>query len=218
MAPRRPFVLAVALVSALASEARAEPEARTAPSAAAARAPTRAANDFYQFGVSLLADGVVGRGRICESAPQSPCILGPGGGAAIRVGYRSDGPWFVGGVYEFAKLDAGNLYRLAILQTARADARWMIEPEARFAPYVTFGVGASAYGNEWGVDTGGAAASLGLGVEGQLSRTSLLGVALAYRPVFLDGWTDGSGAHRSASLVQFVGLELVIEQRSPTTR
>lgn len=154
---------------------------------------------------------------------QTPCILRSGGGIAIRVGYRSRGPWYIGGAYELSRHDSSNLLRLAILQQLRAEARHYWDVGTRLTPYVWGAFGGTLYGSEWGASTGGATASLGAGVEFQITESTLLGFSPAYRVLMLRGWTDATGQERADSVLGFgfahvVGLELVLEIRDPLAR
>jgi hypothetical protein len=170
--------------------------------------------------VALVAETNIDPGPVC--APQggvtAPCILGGAGGLAIRGGYRSAGPWYFGGAYQFAKMDSSNLYRLGIFQQLRFEARYLPDFGTRAAPYATAGLGALAYGNEWGVETGGALLFAGLGVEIELSRTALVGFGIVYRPMLIAGWTDTAGAVRDTGVAHFLGVEFQFEIRSEIGR
>jgi hypothetical protein len=178
---------------------------------------------YAQYGVALLAQTVPDAGDVCPSSSAARCILGSGAGLAVRVGYRGRGDWYFGGAYEFSRLTASNLLRLPILQQLRAEARYEMTRTTRVIPYLALGVGATTYGNEWGVDTAGAVALMGVGTALQLSRSSLVGAALSYRPLILKGWTDGAGTRRADSFGGFgaahlVTLELTFELRSALSR
>jgi hypothetical protein len=181
-------------------------------------------NDHYvQYGVGFTAETVANPGSMCPAGAKAPCILGSGLGLAIRVGYRTRGPWFVGGAYEFSRQESANLYRLAILQQLRGEARYYFLESKRLVPYVSTAVGGVFYGNEWGSDTGGAMAFLGVGIEYQVSRTSVVGAAIGYRPLIFRRWQDRAGQIRSDELFGFgfshmIGLELTFEVRDPLPR
>ena len=100
------------------------PEEPHPVSAAPAPPPTNI--PYWQYGVSLVSEGVIDSGAIC-SDPKQPCIFGSGAGIAIRLGVRTAGPWYFGGAYELSKQDPNNLYRLAILQQLRAEARYYLD-------------------------------------------------------------------------------------------
>jgi hypothetical protein len=53
--------------------------------------------DYLQYGVALVAEAVVSAGDVCPAGAEAPCIFGSGGGLAVRVGYRSRGPWYASG-------------------------------------------------------------------------------------------------------------------------
>lgn len=170
---------------------------------------------YFQYGVALAAEVVSSAGPICDT-PAAPCILGPGGGIAVRAGWRGAGPIYLGGAYEASKQDPSKLYRLAILQQARAEARYYLMNARVTEPYGTLGLGVAGYGNEWGVDTWGPMGSLGFGVEYQVTQRTVIGMALNYRVIYFSKFTDTSGAARDAGIAQLVGLDLVLEQRDPS--
>jgi hypothetical protein len=169
---------------------------------------------YLQYGVALTAEVVSAAGPICDNV-SVPCILGPGGGVAVRVGWRGVGAWYLGGAYELSKQDPNKLLRLAILQQARAEARYYFVSGRDTEPYLAGGLGVAGYGNEWGVDTWGPAGFLGLGLETQITRRTVVGVALAYRLLYFQKFNDTTGAARDAGLAQLIGLDFVLEQRDP---
>jgi len=85
--------------------------------------------EYFQYGVGLAVEQLASGGDVCPANATTPCILGSGGGLAIRMGYRSRGPWYAGGAYEFTRMDSSNLLRLAILQQLRAEARYYLDLE-----------------------------------------------------------------------------------------
>jgi hypothetical protein len=137
--------------------------------------------------------------------------LGSGAGIAIRVGWRPTEDFYLGGAYEFSKQDPNKLYRLGILQQARAELRHYFPNGRSTVPFALVGLGLAAYGNEWTVDTWGPAAALGGGVEVGLSGKTALGVSLGYRPVYLHAFVDSSTLSHDAGIAHFVGLELALE-------
>lgn len=174
--------------------------------------------EYLQYGVALAANARLAAGATCPENAEAPCILGSGGGLVVRVGWRPPGPWYVGGAYEFANMDSGNLYRLGILQQARAEMRYVPETGLRSAPYASWGLGAIGYGNEWGLETGGGVAFVGGGVEFEVTRFALVGIAVAYTPMLIAGWTDTADQERDLSLAQFMRFELTFELRSELSR
>jgi hypothetical protein len=171
---------------------------------------------YVQYGVALTTETVANAGKMCASSGV-PCILGSGGGVVARLGRRSAGPWYFGAAYELSKQDPANLYRFATLQQARAEARWYYSTPFDTYPYVTASSGAAAYGDEWAIDTYGPIESIGIGVESQVSRRIVVGLALSYRALLLKDFVDSSGDVRGTSFVQMVGIELSLEERSPVT-
>lgn len=174
--------------------------------------------EYAQYGVAITSAFNLSAGGICGADVKPPCIIGGGGGLVIRGGYRSPGPWYFGGAYEFIKMDSSNLYRLGVFQQLRGEVRYVLDVGSRAAPYVTGGLGAVVYGNEWQVQTGGAAGFAGAGVTFEVSRLALIGLQLFYRPALIAGWTDTAGIVRPVGLAQFVGLELQLEVRSEIGR
>lgn len=186
------------------------------------RTPSISAH-YLQYGVGIAAESRVHPGDVCPSTAEAPCILGSGGGLAIRVGYRARSPWYVGGAYEFSRQTSANLLRLAILQQIRAESRYYLEPHQKLSPYLFGGGGMVLYGNEFRTETGGITSFLGVGLEFQLSRTTVVGGSFVYRPLLLRGWTDTAGARRADrflgfGLAHFTALELTVEIRSPLSR
>jgi hypothetical protein len=148
----------------------------------------------------------------------APCILGSGGGVTVRGGYRSPGPWYIGGAYAFAKMDSSNLLRLPILQQLWAEMRYLPDTGYRVAPFATWGLGGVAYGNEWGVETGGAMLFAGGGLQFEVSRVAVLGLGFVYKPALIVGWTDTAGYVRPTGVAQFLGFDVQLEVRSETGR
>src|SRR5580692_3957215 len=179
--------------------------AEPAPSAATEPTvdPPPRGKPYVQFGVAFTVEGVVSPGPIC-SVPVDPCILGSGGGVSARVGWRPTENVYIGGAYEFSKQDPSRLYRLGILQQARAELREYIPTGHRIAPFILAGLGLAGYGDEWNVDTWGPTASLGAGVEVELSGRSLIGLSLAYRPIYLHAYEDSSTLSHDAGIAHLV--------------
>ena len=173
------------------------------------RPPPRG-QSYLQYGVAFTVEGVASPGPIC-SETNNPCILGSGAGIAIRVGWRPTEDFYLGGAYEFSKQDPNKLYRLGILQQARAELRHYFPNGRSTAPFALVGLGLAAYGNEWSVDTWGPAAAFGGGVEVELSGKAALGVSLGYRPVYLHAFVDSSTLSHDSGIAHFVGLELALE-------
>ena len=174
--------------------------------------------EYAQYGAAITSRFNMSSGAVCGASVKPPCILGGGGGLVLRGGYRSPGPWYFGGAYEFTKMDSGNLYRLGIFQELRAEMRYLPDTGSRAAPYLLAGIGAAAYGNEWRVETGGALVMVGGGVEFEVSRLAHIGLNIFYRPVLLAGWTDTAKIERPTGLAQFVGMEIQLEVRTELGR
>ena len=178
---------------------------------------------FIQYGVAIVGEATVSGGDVCPADATAPCIIGSGGGLAIRIGYRAREPWFVAGAYEFSRQDAANLLRLAILQQVRADARYYFDHGDRLTPYLAGSLGAAFYGNEFSSQTGGVTAFFGGGVEYQLSEATVIGAAAGYRPFMFRGWTDTTGQRRADrylgfGFAHFAALELILEVRDALGR
>ena len=188
-----------------------------------ATSPPPSSANYLQYGVTFTGEFVLdssfagpmcGESKASDGSP-APCILGSGGGVAIRVGVRPSGPWYFGGAYELSKQDPNKLYRLAILQQVRAEARYYFLPGYEVQPYASGGLGLGGYGNEWGVDTWGPAGFLAAGVETQISRRTVVGVALAYRPMYFGRFIDTSNTERPPGFAHLIGLDLLLEARDP---
>jgi len=179
--------------------------------------------EYAQYGVAILALVNLDSGAMCGKnvhplGAQAPCILGSGGGLVIRAGYRSPGPWYIGGAYAFSKMGSSDLYRLGILQQVWGEMRYLPDTGYRVSPFATWGVGAVAYGSEWGVETGGTMFFAGGGLQLEVSRVAVIGLGFVYKPTIIAAWTDTAGYQRPAGVAQFLGLDLQLEVRSETGR
>ena len=176
--------------------------------------------DYASWGVGIAVDGLLTSGAVCrdDESGSAPCIVGSGGGLVLRGGYRSPGPWYVGGAYQFTKTDSSNLYRLGIMQQLRAEMRYMLDMGYRVAPYATWGIGGMVYGNEFGVETGGAALFGGMGAEVQLTRLAMLGLVVCYQPTVFAPWTDAAGYDHDFGMAHYLRFELQFELRSELSR
>lgn len=185
--------------------------------------PPPITSDEFHYGVALVFEPVLDPGGVCPGGAAAPCILGSGGGVAVRFGYRTRGPFWFGGAYEFSRRDAANLLRLPVLQHLRAEARYYLDRGMRLTPYVSAALGAALYGSEWGADTAGIGAGAGAGVEFEVSRTAVVGAALLYRPLLLRRWVDTSGQARADDYLGFglahlAAIELTLTLRDPLPR
>ncbi len=172
---------------------------------------------YFQYGVAFATEQIVAPGPICDN-PSVPCILGAGGGIAVRAGWRSSGPLYLGGAYELTKQDPNKLYRIALLQQARAEGRYYFMTARVTEPYASVSAGVAGYGNEWAIDTWGPGGSIGGGIEYQITRRTVVGLALAYRLLYFGRFTDTAGARRDPGLAQLFGIDLVLEQRDAIVR
>ena len=173
---------------------------------------------YLQYGVAFTAEVAPFPGGLCPSG--LPCILGSGGGIAARVGRRSAGPWYFGGAYEITKQDPAKLLRLATLQQLRAEARYYVTTGRDTQPYFAGGAGVVGYGNEGGIQTYGPNFYLGVGLETQLSRRTVVGFNLGWRvmdfihPIRVPGEGLDASQQRSG-LAQMFGIDLTLEGRDP---
>jgi hypothetical protein len=172
--------------------------------------PPPSQEKYVQYGVGLAAEGVLSAGPVCNGSAN--CILGSGGGLSVRVGWRRSNVFYLGGVYEMSKQDPNQLYRLGILQQARAEARRFFPTGKEVSPFVLLGAGVSGYGDTWGIDTWGGVAALGGGVEVELGGP-VLELSLAYRPMYFQAWVDSSNTSHDAGFAHFLGLEVSIEAK-----
>ena len=175
---------------------------------------------YVQYGVSFTGEFVADAGahvRGTQVSATRPCILGSGGGVAVRVGWRSAGPWYFGGAYELSKQDPNKLYRLAILQQLRGEVRYYFPTGWDTTPFVQRRRWASrVYGNEWSVDTWGPS---GVRRRRASRRSSRDGPSSASRSPTASCTSRRSPIHpgtaRDAGLAQIVGLDLQLEARDP---
>lgn len=172
---------------------------------------------YFQYGVAFAAEHVLAPGPICDNVT-IPCILGSGGGIVVRGGWRGSGRFYFGGAYELTKQDPNKLYRIALLQQARAEGRFYFGTARVTDPYLALGAGVAGYGNEWTIDTWGPSGSAGVGLEYQITRRTVVGLALSYRLLYFSRFTDTAGAPRSPGVAQLLGFDLVLEQRDAIVR
>jgi len=227
----QPVVLAITCgFGGLARDARAQEQVDDTdvvepPITTLSTAPPPSNARYVQYGVAFTGEFVgflSSPGPMCDEALRSggtqketTCILGSGGGVAIRLGYRPSGPWYLGAAYDLSKQDPNKLYRLAILQQLRGEARYYIRPEMQTQPFATAGAGVAGYGDEWTVDTWGPLAYLGLGAESQISRRTVISIAASYRAILFSRFTDTSGAVRPSGVATIIGFDLALEARDP---
>ncbi len=99
-------LIAVALLIATPSGAQLPDPALPDPSMPPSTPPPISAH-YLQYGVALTGETVLSAGEVCPTtANDLPCILSDGGGLTVRVGYRSRGPWYLGGAYEISRMDS----------------------------------------------------------------------------------------------------------------
>lgn len=209
-----PLIAAAAVVLATAGEARDSGATEPADTLRPQRQTT------VQVGMALAAETVLSPGNVCPANATTPCILGSGGGVAVRFGSRFGSPWYIGGAYEFTHQDSSNLLRLAILQQLRAETRYYFEHGRRATGFLAAGVGLHFYGSDWSANTGGPLATLGGGVEFELSANTVVGCAAMYRLLLPRAWEDGAGQERAHGPLGFgiahmLGLEFALEVRDP---
>jgi hypothetical protein len=186
---------------------------RTAAAADEAAPPPSSEATYVQYGVSIAGEVMVSPGPVCVDDPNTPCILGSGGGIAGRVGLHSPSGWYFGGAYELSKHDPNKLYRLAILQQLRAEVRRYFTTGRDTQPFVALAAGLAGYGNEWQIGTWGPTAFVGVGFELQLSGGPLINLTCGYRPVYLQAFTDSSTLSHQAGIAHFAGFEVSVEAR-----
>jgi hypothetical protein len=172
---------------------------------------------YFQYGVAFTGNQVLSPGAICADASK-PCVLGSGGGIVIRGGWRSSGPLYLGAAYELTKQDPDKLYRIALLQQARAEVRYYVPTHRVVEPYFSGSLGVIGYGNEWAVDTFGPSGSLGGGLEYQITQSTVVGLGLGYRLAYFTKFVDTAGDARDAGVAQMLGLDILLEQRAAILR
>lgn len=209
-----PVIAAAAVALATAGEPQPDEPAMT-------ERPTH--RTAVQVGMALAAETILSPGSMCPSGATTPCVLGSGGGIAVRFGYRFGGPWYFGGAYEFTHHDSSNLLRLAVLQQLRAETRYYFERGQRATGFLAAGVGLHFYGSDWSASTGGGVATVGGGVELELSANTVIGCALMYRLLLPRAYADSTGEHRAEGPLGFgtahlLGLEFTLEVRDPVPR
>jgi hypothetical protein len=177
---------------------------------------TRLETGYVQYGAALSAEFLASSGGICPEGASVPCVIGSGGGLAVRGGYRFHAPFYLGAAYEFSKQDAHKSIDLAILQQVRVEMRYYLPVPGAYRPFLTVGAGGVGYGSSWGLDSVGGMALVGAGLEVEFSRSTLMLLNLSYRPILLANWRDSALLDRPTGVLSLIGLELGFEQRVPT--
>jgi hypothetical protein len=165
---------------------------------------------YMQYGVAFTAEAVAFAGDVCGNS-NAPCILGSGGGIAIRVGWRPTEHLYLGGAYEFSKQDSNKVFLLAILQQVRFELRYYIPTGKAARPFFLVGAGAASYGNEWSVATFGPSGTFGAGLEVEFAAGGVVDLSLAYRPIYFRSFYDSTPALHDAGVSHFIAFEVALE-------
>lgn len=194
-----------------------------APAGAQTAAPPPTSVEYLQYGVSLHTLTLLDSGAVCPEGARTPCIVGSGGGLGLRMGYRSRGPFYLGGAFQVSRLNSSNLLRLAIQQRLTADGRYYFERGNRLTPYLLGGVGGGIYGNEWGASAFGVAFNFGVGFEYQISERTMVSLVPTYQPMLFRRFVDTTGQVRAGGplgfgLAHWLAVQFVIEVRDPLSR
>jgi hypothetical protein len=202
-----------AVAASMSTIAAADGPAADSSSDAASKVPPPPRLSFLQYGVAFTAEFAT-KGTFCQDS-QLNCILGSGGGIVGRVGWRSAGDWYFGGAYELSKQDPTKLYRLALLQQLRAEARhyWFSGRDTQ--PILVLGAGLVGYGDELAIATYGVTAFIGAGVESQFQSGPVLCATIGYRPMYLQQFADSSGQSHGPGFAHMIALEIALEERDP---
>jgi hypothetical protein len=197
------------------SPALVQQSAFSTPGGPSASPESRLQTGSFQYGAGLTAEALASAGALCSKTPNAPCVVGSGGGLAVRFGYRYHAPFHLGAAYECSKLDAHKAVVLPILQQLRVEARYFVPLLLPHSAFIVAGAGGAGYGAEWSVQTFGGMLLFGGGIEWHLSRTAVLATSVTYRPILLKAWVDPTGQSRPSGVVSFVGLEVSVEQLRP---
>jgi len=195
--------------------AAAQGSAYLTPGGSASSVESRLQTGSFQYGAGLTAEMLVSAGSICSETPEAPCVFGSGGGLAVRFGYRFHAPFHLGAAYECSKLDAHKVVVMPILQQLRTELRFFLPVLMPHSPFFVVGAGGAGYGSEWSIQTLGGVLLGGIGVQWQMSQSTVLTTALTYRPMLLGSWVDPTGQSRPSGVLSFVALELSVEQLRP---
>ena len=96
--------------------------------------------------------------------------------------------------------------------------RYVVSTGTRAWPYATWGLGGMVYGNEFSVQTGGATALVGLGLELEITRFAVVGLNTSYQPMLFAEFVDTARQERDTGVAHYVHMELLIELKSELTR
>ncbi len=170
-------------------------------------------DSYLQYGVAFVAEATASAGPMCNRT-RSTCILGSGGGITVpRIGWRNNGNWYLGGSYEFTKMDASQLYRLGIMQQLRGEVRYYLASKVDTQPYIGVGAGLAAYGASWSIDTWGPDVGASFGLEVQIARNAVIGAEVGYHASYFKSFVDSSETSHDGGLAHFVGFSVMLEGR-----
>jgi hypothetical protein len=217
---KRGFNAAWAALSACGVLVCARPAHAQTETAPAETAPPPTSVEYLQYGVSLHTLTLLHSDAVC---PDDACIIGSGGGLGLRMGYRSRGALYLGASFQISRLNSSNLLRLAILQRLTVDGRYYFDRGNRLTPYLLASLGGAVYGNEFSATTGGLAASLGFGLEYQISERTVVTLQPVYQPVLFRRFTDALGRTLANGplgfgIAHWLAVQVVIEARDPLSR
>ena len=132
----------------------------------------------------------------------------------MRVGWRPNDAFYIGGAYEISKQDPDQLYRLGILQQLRAEGRRYFPTGREVTPFLLVGRGRRAATATSGrVDTWGPTATLGGGIEVELGGPVLLRLGRLPAHVLPLLGRSRRATTSQSGVVHFVGLDIAVEAK-----
>lgn len=154
------------------------------------------------------------RDALCPGTAQ--CVFNGGVGVGVGVERRWHDGWGFLARYDLWVLDAGSLYEVGIMHSARIGARYVIDQTTLAHPYVEALVGFLAFGDTITAAAAGGSVTAGAGVEIELTDVLVIDVdaelwtlATGYFAT-RDGIRRSDGFGPNLALQISVGLEVLL--------
>lgn len=154
------------------------------------------------------------RDALCPAGAQ--CVLNAGVGIGIGVERRWPDGWGFLARYDVWVLDAGSLYEIGTMHSARIGARYVIDQATIVHPYVEALAGFLAFGDTTTVAAAGGSVTVGAGTEIELTDVLVIDVDAELWTLATGFFATRDGVRRSdgfgpnLALQISVGLEVLL--------
>lgn len=152
---------------------------------------------YGAYGISVGARIVAASGSLCPDREGVTCVLGTGGGFALRASRRWPTGLGIEGGYEVFAHNTGDLYDPGLVQALFASARAEVATAGRVRPFGRAGIVLAALGDSFAPDTAGAGLDVAGGLEVELSQVLAISVAGTTRALWFLPFETQDGVGRS---------------------